>query len=297
MKVCFHTNGHLGDFIITIPFLKLLMGKYPENEYYQYVHGMEGTRYPDIFLKTVPNLKPTEEISGDVIIPTHFCDPIYEKLHLGGQAALDEFYPYDMISIQKYYWKHVYKNNNFEVEIPDNLGLDFDYDSLLDKEAIDSIKKIGDNPRKKILFVNIKGRSGQTDNEDWLNRISNISTLYPEWDYYYMNEESVEVEKDNVIHTPSIFGTHPSDLIHNSYLSTFCDIIIARNSGAFMAISMQNKNVMNENKTFITQTQDNPHVPDLECFYNRTLYKATNVHTHVSQETFLKLEEILWSCQ
>ena len=77
-----------------------------------------------------------------------------------------------------------------------------------------------------------------------------------------MNEESVEGENDNIIHTPSIFGTHPSDLIHNSYLSTFCDIIIARNSGAFMAISMQNKNVMDESKTFITQTQDNPHEPD-----------------------------------
>ena len=36
MKVCFHTNGHLGDFIITIPFLNLLMEKYPD---FVYIHN------------------------------------------------------------------------------------------------------------------------------------------------------------------------------------------------------------------------------------------------------------------
>ena len=297
MKICFHTGGHLGDFILTIPFLNLIIKKYPENEYYQCVHGMEGTLYPDSLIKTVPDLTPSETLCGDINIPTWFCDPSYTHLHLTGAEADKVLRPYDMVSIQKYYWRHVFKNNNFDIEIPSDLGLEFEFENILDKDSINSINKLGEDSRKKILFINIKGRSGQTDNNDWIGRIDTISKLYPDWNYYYTNEEGIEVENENIIPTPSIFGNHESDLVHNAYLSTFCDIIVARNSGAFQAISMQNKNVLDENKIFITQTQDNTHKPDLECFYNRTIYNAENIHTRVSQETFYKLEEILWSCQ
>ena len=297
MKVCFHTGGHLGDFLLTIPFLNLIIDKYPENEYYQYVKGMDDTRYPDSLIKTVPHLTPSETLCGDINIPSWFCDPSYQHLHKTGEEADKLLYPYDMVSIQKYYWKYVFENNNFDIEIPGNLGLEFDFENVLGEDSVKTINIATDTIQKKILFVNIKGRSGQTDNDDWLGRIDAIAKTYPEWNFYYTNEENHEIENSNVIHTPSIFGNHPSDLVHNAYLSTFCDIIVARNSGAFIAISMQNKNVLNENKTFITQTQDNTHKSDLECFYNRTIYKAENIHTRVSQETFYKLEELLWSCQ
>ena len=139
MKVCFHTGGHLGDFILTIPFLNLIIKKYPENEYYQSVHGMEGTRYPDSLIQTVPHLTPSETLCGDINIPTWFCDPSYSHLHLTGEAADKVLRPYDMVSIQKYYWKHVFKNNNFDIDIPPDLGLEFDFENILDKDSIDSI--------------------------------------------------------------------------------------------------------------------------------------------------------------
>jgi hypothetical protein len=50
---------------------------------------------------------------------------------------------------------------------------------------------------------------------------------------------------------------------------------------------------MDEKKILICQTQDNVHVPDLECFYNRKLYKATNIHTRTTNDTFLELKKIL----
>jgi hypothetical protein len=89
MKVCFYTEGHLGDFIIGIPFFKLLIEKYPNNEYYQYIYGSDGTVYPDIFIRTVPNLIPTENIDGDIVIPTWFCNPIYVPLHLNTEEVLN----------------------------------------------------------------------------------------------------------------------------------------------------------------------------------------------------------------
>jgi hypothetical protein len=293
MKICFYTEGHLGDFILTIPFLNLLIEKYTDNEYYQYIHGSDGTIYPDIFFKTVPNLIPTEKIEGDLVIPTWFCNPIYIPLHMNTEEVIKNLYPYDMVSIQKYFWKHIYSHYNFDITIPNDIGLDFDFSTILNKKSFNLIDKLKNDLRKKILFVNVKGRSGQTDNEDWIPRIIDLASLHPEWDFYYTNSESYEISLTNVIHTPTIFGEHKSDIIHNSYLSIFCDIIVAKNSGAFQAISMQNKNVMNDKKILICQTQDNIHVSDLECFYNRTLYEATNIHTRTTSETFLKLKKIL----
>jgi hypothetical protein len=166
MKVCFYTEGHLGDFIITIPFLKLLIEKYPDNEYYQCIHGGQGTIFPEIFLKTVPNLIPTDTLCGDINIPTWFGDKSYHHLYLTGEAALKVLYPYDMVANQKYFWKHVFEQNNFNIKIPGNIGLDFNFESILDKNSLSSIDQLKSNSRKKILFINIKGRSGQTDNED-----------------------------------------------------------------------------------------------------------------------------------
>lgn len=297
MKVCFYTNGHLGDFIITIPFLNLLIEKYPENEYYQCVNGSDGTVFPEIFLRTVSNLKATDTPCGDINIPTWFCDPVYSSLHMSSEQAKTDLYPFDMVTIQKHYWKSIFEKYNFDIEVPDDIGIDFDFNKILDKKSIKSIQKLSESKKRKILFVNIKGRSGQTDNDNWLTRISAISKLYPDNEFYYTNEEDIELSRDGIIHTPLIFGDHPSDIIHNSYLSTFCDIIVAKNSGAFQAISMQNQNVLNEDKIFISQTKNNEHAEDLECFYNRPIYKATNIHTRNTQETFYKLEEILWSCQ
>ena len=145
------------------------------------------------------------------------------------------------------------------------------------------------------MFINIKGRSGQTDNDDWLDKIDRLSEIYPDIDFCYMNQEKIKVEKKNVIHTPSIFGDHPSDIIHNAYLGTFCDIIVGRNSGAYQAIAMQTKNVVDKDKLFICQTKDNVHKSDLECFYNSKIYQAKNIHTKVTQQTFSELERIL--CQ
>jgi hypothetical protein len=289
MKICFYTEGHLGDFIQTVPFVKLLSEKYPEHEYYQFVYGSHGTRYPDIFLKTVPGLIPTEELCGDINIPTWFCNPIYDELTRTGPI------PYDLFSIQKYFWKNVYKKYNFDVEIPENTGLDFEFENILENQSTNLIRSVFNNSRKKILFINPKGRSGQTDNENWLDKIINLSNLYSEYDFYYTNKEEIEIDSDNIFYTPDVFGTYPSDILHNGYLSTFCDIIVGRNCGALIAISMQNKNILCESKILITQTQDNIHKPDLECFYNSKIYVAKNIHTKQTQETFFELERIL--CQ
>ena len=56
MKVCFYTNGHIGDLLITLPFIDLLIKKYPENEYYQFNQGAS-TNFDDSLISCIDNLK------------------------------------------------------------------------------------------------------------------------------------------------------------------------------------------------------------------------------------------------
>lgn len=296
MKICFYTEAHLGDFLFSAPFIKLLVERYPEHEYYQYVYGSHGTVFPDIFMKVVSGLIPTDKICGDINIPTWLCDRQYSELHI---PSTENYQTYpgleDAFFVHKRGWSYMFKKHNFDVKIPEDLGIDFDYENILDQKAISSIQEFGKTPRKKIFFINVKGKSGQTDNNDWLGSILHLANLYPEIDFCYTNEEQMVVEKSNVIHTPTIFGNYQSDIFHNAYLSTFCDIIVGKNSGAYVAISMHNDNVKNPSKILISQTQDNVHKKDLETFFNRKLYKAKNIHTNFTNESFDVLEKIL--CQ
>lgn len=296
MKVCFYTEAHLGDFLFSAPFIKLLVEKYPENEYYQYIYGSHGTVFPEIFMKTVPGLIPTSEICGDINIPTWLCDRQYSELHIPSTEN-DQTFPglEDVFFVHRRAWNFIFRKHGFDVKIPDDIGIDFDYESILDEQSLKSIKKFGKSKRKKVFFINIKGKSGQTDNDDWLGNILHLANLYPDIYFCYMNEEQTKVDKENVIHTPSIFGKHSSDIFHNAYLSTFCDIIVGKNSGAFVAISMHDNNVKDSQKVLISQTQDNVHKKDLEIYFNKKLYKAKNIHTNLTKESFDILEKIL--CQ
>jgi hypothetical protein len=296
MKICFYTEAHLGDFLFSAPFIKLLIEKYPENEYYQHIYGSHGTVFPEIFMKTVPGLIPTNEICGDINIHTWLCDKQYSELHIPSTEN-DQTFPglEDVFFVHKRAWNYIFKKHGFDVKIPNDIGISFDYESILDDQSLKFIQKFGESKRKKVFFINIKGKSGQTDNDDWLSNILHLANLYPDIDFCYMNEEQTKVDKENVIHTPSIFGNHSSDIFHNAYLSTFCDIIVGKNSGAFVAISMHNNNVTNPNKVFISQTQDNVHKKDLEIYFNKKLYKAKNIHTNLTKESFDILEKIL--CQ
>jgi hypothetical protein len=296
MKICFYTEAHLGDFLFSAPFIQLLVEKYPENEYYQYVYGSDGTVFPDIFMKTVDGLIPTKEICGDLNIPTWLCNREYSELSIP-QTENEQTFPglEDTFFGHRMIWSHIFRKYNFDVKIPDDLGINFNYENILDKKAVQSIQKFGRKKRKKIFFINVKGRSGQTDNDDWLVNINILANQYPDIDFCYMNEEKVKVESSNIIHTPTIFGKYPSDIFHNAYLSTFCDIIVGKNSGAYVAISMHDNNVKDLNKVLISQTQNNVHKDDLETFYNKKLYKAKNIHTRVTNESFDVLEKIL--CQ
>jgi len=289
MKVCFHTKGHLGDFIITIPFLNLVIQKYPENEYLQYRYG-SGTIFHDSLIRGVGGLSFTDEVVGDINIPTWMCNKEYAEW----EAPADYIFV-DHFSVQEYYWKRIYEKHGFDIDIPSDLGVNYNF--LLDTSSKKLIESFASKTGKKILIFNQKTRSGQADNQDYKSYLVRVANIFSDCYFLYTNEEDIDdklILDNNLIHTPSIFGEHESDITHNAYLSLYCDVIVGRANGPYMYAAMHNDNVLRDNKVIIGQHNGNDRKDDLEIYFNRGIYKARNILAKNTKETFDTLEGILW---
>lgn len=288
MKVCFSNEGHIGDLLLNLPFIDLLIKKYPENEYYQYNRGTV-TIFDETLIRSVPGLIETNEVCGDINIFTWMCNEEYKDW-----VASDDYSFVDHFTVQKFYWEKIYEKHGFDVEIPDDLGINHNF--VITQESKDKIETFSTRKTGKILIFNQKTRSGQADNQDYMSYLVRMANIFPQHDFLYTNEEDIDdnlILYDNLFYTPSIFGELRCDIMQNSYISLFCDIILGRANGPFMFAAMHNSNVLNKNKLIIGQHNGNHHKDDLEINFNRSIYKARNIHTKTSRETFGVLESVL----
>ena len=289
MKICFYNEGHIGDLLLNLPFIKLLIDKYPENEYYQYRYGA-GTSFHDSLIRGVGGLSYTDEINGDLNIPTWMCNKEYAEW----EAPVDYIFE-DHFSVQEYYWKRIYKKHGFDIDIPSDLGVDYNF--LLDASSKKLIETFASTEGKKILIFNQKTRSGQSDNQDYKSYLVRVANIFSDCHFLYTNEEDIDdklILDNNLTYTPTIFGEHESDIIHNAYLSLYCDVIVGRANGPYMYAAMHNDNVLRYDKVIIGQHNGNDRKDDLEIYFNRGIYKARNILAKTTKETFDALENVLW---
>jgi len=289
MKICFYNEGHIGDLLLNLPFIKLLIDKYPENEYLQYRYG-SGTIFHDSLIRGVGGLSFTDEVGGDINIPTWMCNKEYAEW----EAPADYIFV-DHFSVQEYYWKRIYEKHGFDIDIPSDLGVNYNF--LLDTSSKKLIESFASKKGKKVLIFNQKTRSGQADNQDYKSYLVRVANIFSECHFFYTNEEDIDdklILDNNLIHTPSIFGEHESDIIHNAYLSLYCDVIVGRANGPYMYAAMHNDNVLRDDKVIIGQHNGNDRKDDLEIYFNRGIYKARNILVKNTKETFDTLENVLW---
>ena len=289
MKICFYNEGHIGDLLLNLPFIKLLIDKYPENEYLQYRYG-SGTIFHDSLIRGVGGLSFADEVGGDINIPTWMCNKEYAEW----EAPADYIFV-DHFSVQEYYWKRIYEKHGFDIDIPSDLGVNYNF--LLDTSSKQLIESFASKTGKKILIFNQKTRSGQADNQDYKSYLVRVANIFSDCYFLYTNEEDIDdklILDNNLIHTPSIFGEHESDITHNAYLSLYCDVIVGRANGPYMYAAMHNDNVLRDNKVIIGQYNGNDRKDDLEIYFNRGIYKARNILAKNTKETFDTLESVLW---
>jgi len=280
-RILFYCDAHIGDLIIFFPFIKRMMECYPENEYFHSFFTFDATlldALPGIKLYGVKEARNYNFAEFDITIPTwlvpwregDFMDHIYMSF-------------FDHVH---YYFKKICQMHNLHVPIDINTtGQDFDFKYLLkDKyEVIDNLPE-----KKRIMFFNQECKSGQTDNEPWLEQIVDLARKRPDIDFIYTNKEHANITMpSNVIYSPELHCHQGCDIYHNSFLSTKCQILVGRVSGPFIA-TWHSLNVNEINKTLICQ-----HDTNYSLFYNQRLYKAKHRACESTWATFAELTDIL----
>ena len=133
-------------------------------------------------------------------------------------------------------------------ENPHDLLPKIDYDHYDHCSFIDDhIKNTDGKYRKRIFVSNGPVLSGQAINFDFDPIIGKVVEENPDCVFYLTDNTSLEAP--NIYSTRELINKNGCDLNENSYLSTFCDVLVGRASGPF-AFSCCHNNFMDESKTF-----------------------------------------------
>lgn len=93
---------------------------------------------------------------------------------------------------------------------------------------------LNNNPQKKIFVANGHAMSGQAVNFPFTPIICDIARNHPDKVFILSNPENIGINAPNVIYSSNIINkSQGCDLNENSFISSHCDVIIGRGSGAF----------------------------------------------------------------
>jgi hypothetical protein len=151
------------------------------------------------------------------------------------------------------------KLKNIEEYLP---YIDFDF---VEKNNINNFVNIHSN--KRVLLSNGPCLSGQSKyNDDMSDFIEDLSIQYPSIDF--IATQKFNTEQENIYFTDDIIQSNECDLNEIGYLSTFCDLIIGKNSGPFCFCTIK-QNYNNPNKIFFAFGHNKT-----DCFHGNVEIKS-----------------------
>ena len=121
----------------------------------------------------------------------------------------------------------------FGVQLSSSNPIDYLTNFQYELYEIDGITKYlaGKEDKKKIYVSNGSVYSAQAENFDMSSLIINLAKLFP--DVLFFITQGFENFEENIIDANTLTPDYlDSNLVELSYLSTFCDLLIGRNSGA-----------------------------------------------------------------
>lgn len=234
-KICFFNHFHNGDLHVSRGIIKKIIGKvkeiHPETEFF-YGHS-----------NPIDLLKDISELNFDGNIIPRIKDPHVNLINLD-----------DKLCINTWYAQQNYKYMN-----PYGLTMDCLYSALDDtckavwgfslSELVKDYSEffpeidyskfeigyarnwINLHPEKKIFVANGNAMSGQAINFPMMPIIEKFASKYSDKTFILSNFEG-NIKFPNIVYSGEIIKKHGSDLNENSFLSSFCEIIIGRSSGA-----------------------------------------------------------------
>lgn len=143
-------------------------------------------------------------------------------------------------------FKDVYKYLKIKIEDLEFYKPKINYENL-DLKEIDNLIELGNSFRKKVLICANPVQSGQSLNFDFSQVVNKLSRLHTDVIFYTTSD--LNINSNNVV---KIINNNPNktDLNEISYLSTECDVVVGRSSGAY-TFSIVKENLDNLNKYMV----------------------------------------------
>jgi len=220
-KIIFFNHFHNGDIHSSREFVKDIIFKMnPEQvEYHQNNENLELSDINIKFLTIDDDLHMDKLIYEDdltIYINTWFNTHFGHRYY---QCTLEALY---------YNFKIIYEKLDIKLDPIENYIPSIDYSKYNIKNVDEYFSNI---KSKKLIFIsNGKIESMQSDNEN-LDFV--IKDLSDNKNNIIFVTSPTEIISDNVVQTKDIIKNEKGDLNENSYISTFCDIIIGKESGPY----------------------------------------------------------------
>lgn len=226
-EICFFNHHHNGDLISSKSFITEIMSSI--NTKYYYRHCMNEKVLSDLNLDYVGI--PIHSMSDKIIEDENI---VYVNTWIGSYFENDEFYgDLSLLSIYNMFGKfyevlNEIFNANLKLSNPINYFPKIDYSKFNLSNIYSYLQQ---DPKIKILFCNGETLSGQcTYTGDMKEIIEQEAQKHP--DKTFITTKKIDSNIDNIKFTGDIIDSiDKCDLNEISYLSTFCNLIVGRNSG------------------------------------------------------------------
>lgn len=250
-KICFFNHYHNGDVFHSKSFIKEIVESIDTDFCYAHSNNpvllsdlnLEYLQVPDLDHKT--KFLDTEDI---FYVNTWIGSYFDEGAKYLGECTLR--FSYEMFS-------KIYSELNSVFGTNLSLSEITDYFPTIDYQKF-NIEKINDyvktDTNKKVLLSNGPCLSGQCRYAGDMEPIINLlATKHPE--VTFIATHKINTQSQNVKFAEDIIQVDGCDLNEIGYLSTFCDIIVGRNSGPFCFCTNQD-NINNPNLVFYAFGED-----------------------------------------
>lgn len=250
-KLIFFNTFHNGDLHLGRSFVGHLSSILPyEKIYYEHYNSP----------KTLKDIKNVESIPlthfqkdtgvAEGIIETP--DSIFINTWIG-QSHMKYVNDYGGCTLDAYY--RLFSDMYSTLGIQNNLKQKMDYLPKIDYSCYENIDKIThffSDKNKNVFISNQEVRSGQVQNFSFDTSVKLLCEKFKDVNFFVTGKTQNLVNSSikNLYFTSDIINATNGDLNENSFVSTFCNLIIGRSSGPY-CFTQTSENYLDPNKTFL----------------------------------------------
>lgn len=246
-KIKLFNYYHNGDIFYSRMLVQLLLRNNYEIEYYHNLSAPLLNDYDNLTeIKGIPN-----EWVHTLDIKDSYPDGILNTWIAQGDSRFFNQPPYPFACCYENHFsiaKEINKLLNLDLGDDEIILPKITFDKLDNYQIIKTkMEEFKEKYEKIILISNGNVHSGQADNFDFTSIIDSLSNLFPK--YLFITTQKINTHQQNIIDSFDITGAYP-DLTYIGFISTYCDVIVGRNSGPYCYTMIEN-NIMDENKIYI----------------------------------------------